>query len=148
MQSGVSQRCRPRHPTHCSTSARAVRTPAWATPCTSLPHARAGYPLRLRTQDHVDALSVFGGTDGAFGFEVILRGVTSGFASEDRAQDVQAFAEMHPELQIPERIVRTVAGRIRTSAIWVENYSQEYCTMLRKPWLAGVDDLVGLGSQS
>jgi len=76
------------------------------------------------------ALSAAGGGAGAPGFNSVASSVASGFASEEDAQDVEIFIALHPELNVPERIERTILGRIRSQAIWLENYGPDTCAVL------------------
>lgn len=76
------------------------------------------------------ALSTGGGGGGSFGFSSVLSNVASGFASEEMAQDVQIFLALNPNLNVPDRIMRAVVGKIRSQAIWVETYGADTCAVL------------------
>jgi len=79
---------------------------------------------------NVQTLSASGGGAGAFGFSSVLQSVGGGFASEEMAQDVQIFLELNEGLNVPDRIVRAVMGKIRSQAIWLENYGADTCAVL------------------
>jgi hypothetical protein len=95
------------------------------------PLALATCAPRARAQDNVASLSQVGGADGSFGFSAVLSHVASGFASEEMAQDVEIFVAENPNLIVPPRIVRAVVGRIRSQAIWVQNYGADTCAVLQ-----------------
>lgn len=78
----------------------------------------------------MDTLIEAGGGKANFGYGSVLSHVAGGFASEEMAQDVELFLARHPTLDVPERIVHAVVGRIRSQAIWVQNYGADTCTVL------------------
>lgn len=78
------------------------------------------------------ALTTAAGGAGSFDMGGVLSNVAGGFASEEMAQDIETFLALNPEIgdNVPARIVRAIVGKVRSQAIWLQNYGADSCAVL------------------